>query len=514
VSSILDFSRYQPPGVYVDPQATPTLAVVGIDPTVVCLIGNGIGYNTYSETISFGTSSTVTLSKKGIKPASIVVKGQVTDPGASDLSVPAVFTQDQPGTPADYSIATNAADGVDESVTTITRNASGRIETDLPQVSVSYQYTDSGYHALHAFDDYDSFTELYGEAFDDQGNIQSPLSLAGMIAMQNGSNYIYAVALSGIGTIQQQYNDAYRLLAGNYEINVVVPLFSGLSDPTAVAGMCQSAKAFVETAEQDGYTRIALLGFDKAFAPTAPELAELARSISSKRVVISWPNQVNIYNGVTNVASTIDGFYLAAALAGLMSAQLPQIPLTRKYPKSFTGMPPAVLGQLTRSVKNQLSSAGVCVTEVDRSNRMVVRHGLTSYFAGGILNREISLVRAQDSLYNLMLDTLTSAGLIGTVITAQTPLQVKGIVVGALETAKTSTLIFDYNNLKVRQQVAPGGDPTVIEVKFAYKPSFPLNYILVSFSIDTSTGTLSTDANDSGVTGSTLNGITGTASTS
>jgi hypothetical protein len=51
-----------------------------------------------------------------------------------------------------------------------------------------------------------------------------------------------------------------------------------------------------------------------------------------------------------------------------------------------------------------------------------------------------------------------------------------------------------YNNLAVRQQTAPSGDPTVIECKFAYQPAIPLNYITVSFSIDLSSGAVTSAA--------------------
>jgi hypothetical protein len=151
-------------------------------------------------------------------------------------------------------------------------------------------------------------------------------------------------------------------------------------------------------------------------------------------------------------------------------------------------MPTAVKQALTKSVKNQLSAGGLCVTEVDRNGRLVIRHGLTTDYEGGVMRREISLVRAQDTLYKLIQEALDSAELIGTPIEQGTGLRVKSVASGGLEYAKSLGIIVDYVNLKVRQQSPPSGDPTVIEVKFAYKPAWPLNYILVSFTIDTSTG--------------------------
>jgi hypothetical protein len=191
---------------------------------------------------------------------------------------------------------------------------------------------------------------------------------------------------------------------------------------------------------------------------------------------------------VLNQTVEVGGSYLAAAYAGMLAARQPQIPLTHKFPVSFIGIPTPVKQAMTKQVKNLLSSSGVCVTEVNRTGRLQVRHGLTTDFTGGVLLREISLVRAQDALYALVEDTLKSSNLIGLPILADTGLRVKGITQGALEQAKAQNLIVDYNSLKVRQQSPPAGDPTIIEVKFAYKPAWPLNYILVSFTVDTSTG--------------------------
>lgn len=484
-----DFTRYVPPDVYVDPDAIPTVAPQGVDPTIVALIGQGVGYHTYTETVSFATASSVVLSKNGIDPDSLVVTGRITDPAAPGQTVAYTFTADTVGTPADYSTTVDSTAGLDNSVVTLVRTATGKIEQENPEVTVSYRFTDSDYHALHAFDDYDSLTEVYGQALHPTtGAIQSPLSLAAQIAMQNGANQLYAVALSGVGTLQQQFIDAYGLLAGNYEANVVVPLLAGFTDNEAVAGILQTLKGMVENDARDGFLRMIVVGFDRTFDPTPSELAETAAQTSSSRVVAAWPNRLNVYNGVLNQTVEVDGFYLAAAYSGMLAARQPQIPLTHKYPISFIGMPTPVKQALTKTVKNQLSSSGMCVTEVNRQGRLMVRHGLTTDFSGGVLLREISLVRAQDALYGLVEDTLKSSGLIGQPILGNTGLQVKGITQGALEQAKVRGLIVDYTNLKVRQQSPPSGDPTVIEVKFAYKPSWPLNYILVSFTVDTTTG--------------------------
>lgn len=492
-----DTTQYRHPGVYVEAGSTPTVAPTGVAPTVVCFIGNGVGYHTYSETQSFASSATITLSQKGINPSSIKVSGYITDPAASGQSIPYVFVKDEVSTTHDYSVATDTSAGADQSVTTITKSSGSKIETAYPQVTVTYQYTDASYHALNYFTDFASFVETYGPSVDPTtGDLVSPLSFAAQVAIQNGVNQFYAIALDPTkGTVAQQFADAYAMLSGsNTNVNVVVPLWDGVTDPAALAGMLQTLNSALVQDSIGGTLRMAVVGFDSAYTGTPSAVATLATGISSRRIVAAWPNQLNYYNGVKNSTIVVDGIYLAAGYAGVMASQDPEMPLTHKYVQGFMGIPTTVQRALTTTAKDVLAKGGVSVTEVDRGNRLRIRHGVTTDWAGGILTREISLVRSQDALYNLLQDTMESSGLIGIPIGPNTALQVKSIASGALETAKATGVILDYNSLAVREQSPPSGDPTVIEVKFAYRPSWPLNYILVNFTVDTTNGT--TDLNN------------------
>lgn len=489
------------PGVYVSTTDNPVIAPVGVEPALICLVGAGIGFNTFSETISFASGNSVQLTKSGIDTASIVVTGFIADPNASNNALPHTFVADVTGgSPVTNDYGTSQTGSGSTSVTTITREPSGHITTAFLVVTVTYHYTDADYHGLHFYDNYASFTDAYGPAFDSTtGALVSPLSYAAQVAFQNGANQLYGLALEGGGgSLQQQFADAYALLSStNTDANLIVPLWQGVTDPNQITGMLATIKAFVEgDANNQGVLRMAFVGLDQAFTTTTQSLANMAITVGSPRVVLAWPNQLNFFNGISATTQVQDGFYLATALAALLVAQSPQTPLTKKLPQGFSGVPTALLQAMTATTKNQLSSSGVTVVETDRNKRLVVRHGLTTDYAGGELNREISLVRAQDALYTLIDQTLDAAQLIGTPITATTPLQVKSIVSGALETSVASNLIVGYSALAVRQQAAPGGDPTVIEVQFAYQPAFPLNYILVNFSVDTTTGTTNLSASN------------------
>jgi hypothetical protein len=486
----IDFSQYRHPGVYVDAGTNPTLATAGVAPTVICIIGSGVGYNTFVETISFASATSAVLTKKGINPASIQVRGYITDPNASGQSVPHLFQKDDDPTTHDYSVSTNTTGGAENSTTTITKSSGGAIEPAYPVLTVSYQYTDASYHALNVFDDYNTVADTYGPALDPaSGALISPLTFAAGVAVLNGANQIYAIALNPVtGTVSQQFADAYQTLsANNVNVNLVVPLFDGVTDQAALGGMLATLNAALESDANKGVLRTAVTGLDSAYVGSIANVASLGNGISSKRIVLAYPNALEYYNGVLNATQTVDGYYLAAAYAGVLAKQDPQMPLTHKIVQGFSGITSSVLRTLTPTNKDTLAKGGIAVVEPDRAGRLRVRHGLTTDYAGGILNREISLVRSQDALYNLLQDTMENSGLIGIPITDTTALQVKSIVSGALETAKNSSsgLITDYSQLAVRQQAPPSGDPTVIDVRFAYKPPWPLNYILVSFTVDT-----------------------------
>jgi hypothetical protein len=474
------------------------------------LIGQGVGYRTFSEVVDFTASNTATLTKDGIDASSIVVSGFVPDPNATNQSLPATFRADVTGSsPATHDYGTAQTGSGDASVTTITRETSGAIQSPYLQVTVTYHYTDTGYHSLNYFTDFATLSATYGPALDSvTGDLISPLTMAAQIAMQNGANQIFAIALEGSGSVQQQFADAYSLLsAQDVSVNMVVPLWVDQTVTASLEGMLATLNSALQRDAGNGVLRMAVVGFDQSYAPAGGDLTTMATGIASERIVMVWPNQLQAYNTYTASTMILDGFYLAAALAGVMVTLDPEVPLTRKIPQGFNGFPTSVLTSLSTSVKNALASSGITVCEMNRTNNIVVRQGYTTDYAGGILTREISLVRAQDALYTLIRQNVDGAGLIGQAITEDTALQVKSIVAGALQTAIATQLIQGYSGFLVREQAPPSGDPTVIEIQFAYQPSWPLNYILVSFSVDTSTGVTNLNSSSS-ITNTSSSGAT------
>jgi hypothetical protein len=234
-------------------------------------------------------------------------------------------------------------------------------------------------------------------------------------------------------------------------------------------------------AEANRVFRVGILGFDTTATISLDTSAAL---FDSERLVVAGPSRMLYYNGLLNREMELSGYYLASAYSGMLVRQGVEQPLTKKQVRGFSGIPGRVFQTMTAAYKNRLSSGGVALTELTRDGRLVVRHGVTTDTTD-TLTREISLVRTRDALVNLIRETMEVVGLIGGVVDDETLARVKSVIDGCLMAAQTSHIIRGYKQPVVRQQSA---DPTIVEVKFQYDPLYPMNYIVVSFSINTTTG--------------------------
>lgn len=474
----VDFgSTYRPPGAYIQEDPTPLVSVVGVTPTVVALVGPAVGYRTNTEALTLTGTDAVLLSHLGIDPTNGFV---VADEFGNAYDAADYVTN--VGAGADGNVVTTV-----DNTLTVARSATSVIP-DGGVVYVTYRYTDADYHAAYDIDDFDDVKIAYGDPFNpDTGAITSPLSLAAKIALENGARKLVMVATTGtaLTATRAELAAAYDKLKTRWDVNVIVPITSGITGQPGQTGdtdgVANDLKNAILTATQEAVYRTAVLGFDPG---VTVDPAALAAGVNSERVMLAYPWRLNYFNGLRNQTIEVGGEYLAAAYAGLLAALPVQTPLTRKFPKGFAGFPTAQQDRMTTSFKNSLSDGGVAVSEVDRQNRLVVRHGVSTR-RDTIYTREFSLVRAKDALVNLIKDTIDRSDLIGTTIDLDTPMRIKGVMAGCLEAAVNYDVIVAYTDLKVRQQSV---DPSVIDVKFQYIPAYPLNYILVTFSVNVATG--------------------------
>jgi hypothetical protein len=127
-------------------------------------------------------------------------------------------------------------------------------------------------------------------------------------------------------------------------------------------------------------------------------IAEQAGSLSNRRVCAVWPDQVG-------EAGTVQpGYYLAAALAGLVSGVVPHQPLTNVEVAGFD--------DYSRSYKyfnetqlNRLAEAGVWIVTEDKDGTPFSRHALTTDNLD-LNRREVMIRRNVDSMSYLFLRRL------------------------------------------------------------------------------------------------------------
>ena len=542
VKIAIDFTRYQPPGVYTESVGGPQLAVRSSVPTAVAIFGTAVGYRTYRESIKINSdapdsggdvvpSLNKTLAKAGIKvitdlPEVIATTNiDITAPGAeiedvvlsiNDLvylsaqtrsfenglykfkgvSVPMEVVTDSfrvvnPASgepyingldyqvvrvsPGDTSELTNRDDLY--TIKRIDRGAElGILEGDT--VQISYRYTGKSYFEVYSLYDYDDVRDIYGEPFDANGNIQSEVTLAAKFAFLNGASTVLTCAIDTetYTTVSQAYQEALNLFRDEEQIAVIVP-------GTGQDWIHEMVKQHVAAQSNNKYERRAILGIDGSSSSVDTSVRQVyAQSVTDQRVAMVSPSRFGYYAPELNQEVIIGGQFMAAAVAGKSVSQIAAMPLTRKLISGFTG--PAEAPAQREGEKNLETQNGLMVIEKTRRNQIQVRHGVTTN-PTDLLTREWSIIGQQDVMVYRVRDYLDADGLIGMPIYDTTLIQVKASAESALQSLIRDQIIVGYQNLKVRQIATL---PDVIEVRYEWKPAYPLNYIVVRYSVAVMTG--------------------------
>lgn len=484
-----DFSRtYMPPGVYIDEDESVVVSSTGVPPTLVALVGPTRGYQVHVEQVPFSSTDPVRLSQKGADIASISIVV------AADRTVVA---------PTDYT-ATKVNQGADtqDYEVEVTKGEDSTV-ADNALVFITYNYTDPTYFDPKTVDNFEDVKDLYGEPLNLAARtstdstyeyVLSPLSLAAKVAFENGATELVLCAAAPVdpaaSTDAAKSASRRTNLAAAYEktstlpsVNLLVGLATGIATADAT-GALTDLSTHLSNAADDGFPRFGVIGFDAAVT-TAPDALLATSGVKNKRLMLAYvgPSGLLMYSGTANATFAASHAYLAAAYAGRMASLATQRALTKQSVSSFYGLAGT---PLSNSLKNQYSQAGVAVAEVNRLGRLVVRHGVTTDNTN-VNTREASVVRARDALVSMVANGFADSDLIGQPVDDEILLVVKAAVQDFLETAVLGGVIVAYSGLAVRQRST---DMTVVEVKFAYKPAYPLNYIAISFSIDMTTASV------------------------
>lgn len=324
-------------------------------------------------------------------------------------------------------------------------------------------------------------------------SINSPVTLAAQLAFSNGASQVWVFpvkrSVPTAASTVSDWNNAFTALQtvnGIGNIDTIVPLIdytitgfdrtqfaSYLNYQKTNSSILQRMFISQDTSTSNVQANTAILQNDAVL-------------FGNQRISLVAPTSIQIPTSSTATNSTlsIGGFYLAAALAGLFSSLPgPQEPLTHKTVQGFSTINPPI------SVRDyvNLQTYGVLCTKQKADGTMYVRHGLTTDTTNW-LTEEISIIAAQDALYNNIKNTLDNSTVIGSALTQNTANAVVSIVQGVLTNAVNTNLIQSYQGLQFAQSTTL---PTTITVTFSYSPTFPLNYVNVTFSINPTAGTVS-----------------------
>lgn len=491
---------YRPPSVSIEETVTPSISPILAAPALVSLVGPSQGFQTRTDQFAFS----------GTNP--IALPGLPT--GASLSNVLAVVDSLDPtrGQPNGSGYSLTADYTVNTTNGTVTRVASGAI-ADGRIVSVQYTYVVADYFLPTRLYDLGSVESRYGAGLTPDGlSINSPVSYAASIAFENGTDSVviqplFSRATPGDPTSKANqptsnqiastatWSDTLFGLRDIEDINVIVPVIGqsapNIADATQLA-IFQTIQDHLQFMSTEDQYLIGLFGED----------ASSSASLATRATINSHGNTLRSrYGGalaeqsvLVNIAKltrslpvfgqsiSVGAQYAAAGLAGMLAAQPVSSSLTRKALSGFTG----IVDYRSLQDKNEDAANGLLVLE-QKSGNCVVRHSITLDNTQAA-RRELSVVRAKHRVIESVRDTLDRQIIGNITADGNAPGIVSAAVIAVLEQLRQAKDLVDYGGVQARILAL---EPTTVEVRFSYRPAFPLNYINVLFSLDLSTGDIS-----------------------
>lgn len=528
-------SVYTPPGTSVSEITTTSVNPLIGSAADICLVG--LAGSPASSLAVLTTTDTVLLT--GTTPVVLPTLAALAN-DAQLVSIQAVKDILNPGygTPlgAGYVVTTDfvatAGEGPPDGINgTIARVGNGNMPNGT-LVAVTYTYVPSDYWNPIRLFDIGSVESRFGPSFQTATNpqtgqtyytgIASQLSFAARCAFANGAQSVicqplFARATPGNPATAQQapsagqignsatWADTLYILRAIEDIDVIVPIVGqdGVNVSSAnmlsIFGTIQSHLAYMDTQEQyieaifgeDGTssqsTFQALLGggSNSVQAHAAQIQSNFANALSNQCVLINnTVFQMATPGGFTNTIN-VGGQYAAAAVAGALSARPVASSLTHQPILGFAG----ITDPRTESDKNNDAGAGLFVIET-KSGIVRCRHALTLDIVNGAAKSELSVVRAKFLMIESIRQTLDNQ-IIGQIIAdGNSPMIVRSAISGVLSLLQQQGAIVGYSAVTASLTSV---NPTIIQASFSYRPAFPVDYVQVTFSLDLTTSSITTN---------------------
>jgi hypothetical protein len=500
---------YRPPGVNVDETVSPQISPLLAAPALVCLVGPSQGYQVRTD--QFVLTGTSPIRLPGL-PADAVLFDEDAGTGGIQATVTVRDTLNP---------AKGASDGSGYTVTTdyTIRGAAGTISrvgaggiADNTLVTVTYKYVPTNYFEPIRLFDLGSVESRFGSGLNATATaINSPVSYAASIAFENGADSVviqplFARATPGDPTstpgqpsatnmaATTTWADTLYVLRDIEDINVIVPVI-GQSVPnvgdSVMLNIMQSVQDHCYFMSQQDQYIIGVFGEDASASNTVAQKATIQSHASTLRsrygggmaeqTVLLSPAKFQRSLPSFNANIALGGQYAAAGYAGMLASRPVSVSLTRKVMSGFQ----RVLDSRDANEKNADAAAGLCVLE-DRRGVVQVRHSITTDISQSA-RREVSVVRAKHRMIESVRDTLDLQVIANIIADGNANSIIENTVIGVLERLRQDRDLVDYAGVTSRILSL---EPTLAQVRFSYRPAFPLNYIDVIFAMDLSAGTI------------------------
>ncbi len=415
------------------------------------------------------------------------------------------FTLSQSGTVSNF-VLTNSLTGAPlisgtnysgpttvSGVTTFTTISGSSFVPNSTYIQAAYTYTTVAPGTVYTFTDYNSAANSFGAPFTYSGSlpvINSPATLAANLAFQNGAPQVSLMNIVSASGSVNDFLTTVQSFAGNNSFDAIIPLVYDTAYNTLSTGpLFKGISQFLTAQANNGIFQRAFIGLDSSAAGPATSMnipINIANDLGNSRVSVSnlptinYNPGFNSNNGTTAGVVSLNGYYSAAAVAGLWASQAPQIPLTHETLAGFTGL----VNQLTSSQETTLQSYGVLVIAQKRNGNIYIRHGLTTNTTNW-LTQEISISTVGDYVANNFRENFLNSNLIGQALTSSVMATINNLTVGILNALKASGVIQGYTGINIVQDA---NNPTRVLVSFLYSPTIPLNYINITVAINTASG--------------------------
>lgn len=346
--------------------------------------------------------------------------------------------------------------------------------SDGDTIVIQYDYADVDYWKPTIFSDFNDVVDKYGDAFDETGNIDSQLSFAAKLSILNGASSLVAVAVPPNATTSD-YEDALLKLEDDEDGQLVVPL-------TGDTNVFSLVQAHIAKMKLRNIFKTAILGMDGSSTAVSKEslrsqaLTLGGDSDTAGDICLLSPAVFSYYNSFLSVNTNIGGQYVAAALAGMHAGRDVATSLTRKQVAGLS----AVKDERTTLDKNTDAASGLLVVEqISSTGSIRVRHEITTV-PSDINKREFAVALQRNNMVRRVVNALDGS-VIGQIFAdTAAPGKVASIVDQVLRSLVNLGQLTAYNGLAARISAS---DPTVVEVRWQYKPVYTVHYVQITFGI-------------------------------